>query len=128
MDGLSAEALSLLMTLAGAMSQVSQAPRRQPSTPSVSSTPVTTIDLTLHSPTNPQTPSSASSSSNPHRDEVNRQIVGRPGSVAFGVGGGDTTASPTFTSNTVERKGRKNRCNVIAQGSEDSAKTSAKKK
>ena len=125
MDGISAEALSVLMTLAGAMSQ---APRRQPSTPSASSTPVTTIDLTLHSPTNPQTPSSASSSSNPHRDEVNRQIVGRPGSVAFGVGGGDTTASPTFTSSTVERKGRRNRANVVAQGSEGSAKTSANKK
>lgn len=116
MEGGPAEALAMLMTIMGAMSQAQQPRRLQPSIRSVPSTPVMTIDLTS-SPTYNPTPSPASSSSNP-RDEVNRLLVGNGnrGSVSAGVGGGDTSASPSFNSIVKDGK-RKFRSNVVSQGS-----------
>lgn len=122
MDGSSfaPEALAMLMTLATALSQ--QQPRRQPPPPSPSlpSTPVVQIDLTATTPPNYHTPSpsaSSAASGNPHRDEVNRQLVGGTGSVSSGVGVGDRTLSPNFNTHEVVPGKRKRRVNVIGQGS-----------
>jgi len=113
MDGssLAPEALAMLMTIAGALAQ--QPPRRQPPPPTPPpSTSVISIDLTSTTPPHYETPSP---SANPHRDEVNRQLVGGTGSVSSGVGVGDRNASPNFSG--IEPGKRKIRSNVIAQGS-----------
>ena len=116
MDGssLAPEALAMLMTIASALAQ-QQPPRRQPPPPTPPpSTSVVSIDLTSTTPPHYQTPSPTA---NPHRDEVNRQLVGGTGSVSSGVGVGDRTASPNFSSAGIEPGKRKFRSNVIAQGS-----------